>query len=77
MLEVDQDEQPEHGWLDSESELPVILSVDPTIELGVNMSFPPADLMQEARALITGNSSATGPAPYKGIIVGNGPQEGA
>jgi len=50
--------------------------VDPAIEMGVNVRFSPANLMQEARALITGNSSATGPAPYQGTLVGNGPQEG-
>jgi len=40
MSEIDPDDQPEPGWFDSESKLPGILSVDPTIELGVNMSFP-------------------------------------
>jgi len=64
MSEVDQDELFKHGWFDSESELPEMLSVDPTIELRVKMSFLSANLMQEARALITGNSSAMGPAPY-------------
>jgi len=37
MSEVGQDEQPEHVWFDSESELPGISSVDPPIELGVNI----------------------------------------
>jgi len=45
MTEVDQDELPEHGWFESESELPRILSVDPAIEVEVNMSFPPANFM--------------------------------
>jgi len=75
MSEVDPDDLPEHGWFDSESELPGISSVDPAIEQGVNISCPSANSLQEARALVTGNSSATGPAPYKGILVGNGPQE--
>jgi len=35
MSEVDLDDLPEHGWFDSESELPGISSVDPAIELGV------------------------------------------
>jgi len=75
MSEVDQDKLPEPGWFDSESELTGISSVDPTIELGVNMSFPSADFEQEVRALIIENSSATGPATNTGILVGNGPQE--
>jgi len=66
MSEVDTDDLTEHGWFDSESELPGISLVDPTIEL-----------MQEAGALKTGNSSAMCPAPYKGTLVGNGSQEGA
>jgi len=78
MSESDPDELPEPGWFDLESELPGILSVDPTIELGVNVSFPSANRIQEVRALIIGNSSATGTAPNTGILliqVGNGPQE--
>jgi len=74
MSEVDQDELSEPGWFDSDSELPGISSVDSTTELGINMSFPSADHRQEVRALITGNSSETGPAPYTGILVGNVPQ---
>jgi len=77
MSEIDTDDPPEPGWFYSESELPGISSVDPTIELGVNMSFSPADHIQEVRTLTIGNSSATGPAPNTGILVGNGPQEGA
>jgi len=77
MSEIDPDEQPEPRWFHSESELPGISSVDPSIELGVNMSFPSAEHIQEVRALIIGNSSATGPATNTGILVGNGPQEGA
>jgi len=77
MLEIDQDELPEPEWFDSEFKLPGISSVDPTIELGVNMSFPSADYIQEVRALVIGNSSATGPAPNTGILVGHVPQEGA
>jgi len=41
MPEVDPNELPEHGLFDSESEPRGISSVDPAIELGVNMSFPP------------------------------------
>jgi len=77
MSEIDPDDPPEPGWFDSESELPGILSVDPTIELGVNMSFPSADLIQEVRAIVIWNSSAPGPARNTGNLVGNGPQEGA
>jgi len=47
MSEIDQDELPEHEWFDSESELPGISSVDPAIKLGVNMSCPSANLLQE------------------------------
>jgi len=62
MSEVDTDDLPEPGWFDSESELPGISSVDSTIELKVNMSFSPADHIQEVRALTIWNSSAAGPA---------------
>jgi len=47
MSEVDTDNPPEPGWFDSESELPGILSVDSTIELEVNMSFPSAVHIQK------------------------------
>jgi len=40
------------------------------------MSCPSANLLQEATALVTRNSNTTGLAPYKGILVGNEPQEG-
>jgi len=46
MSEIDPNESPDHGWFDSESELPGISSVDPTLELGVNMSFPSANHIQ-------------------------------
>jgi len=69
--------RPTNGWFDSKSELPGISSVDPTIELGVNMSFPSADYIQGVRALNFANSSAMGPAPNTGILVGNEPQERA
>jgi len=65
MSEIDLNKSPDHGWFDSESELPGILSVDTTIELGVNMSFPSADHTQGIKALEIGNSSATGPAPIR------------
>jgi len=77
MSEVDPDEPPEPGWFDLKSELPGISSVDPTIELGVNMSFPSADHIQEVRALVIGNSSAMGRVPNTGILVGHRLQEGA
>jgi len=34
MSEIDPDKLSEHGWFDSESELPGISSVDPAIEPG-------------------------------------------
>jgi len=71
MSEIDPDEPPEPGWFDSESKLPGISSAEQTIELGVNMSFPSANPIQKVRALIIENSSATGPAPNRGILVGN------
>jgi len=77
MSKIDPDEPPEPGWFASESELPGISSVDPTIKLGVNMSFTPADHRQEVRALIIGNSSTTSPAPNTGILVGSRPHEEA
>jgi len=77
MSEIDLNKLPDHGCFDSESELQGISSVDPTIELGVNISFTSADHIQGVRALNFGNSSATGPAPNTGIPVGNVPQEGA
>jgi len=73
MSEVDPDELPEHGWFDSESELPGISSGDPAIELGVNMSFPPVDFMQEDRVILTRNSNTTAPAPYQGCTMGHIP----
>jgi len=73
MWEVDLDELPEHRWFDSESELPGISSVDPAIELWENVSFPPASLMQEARAIVTGISNTTASARYQGCTMGHVP----
>jgi len=77
MSEIDHDELPDHGWFDSESELPRISSVDSTLANCVNVSFPSADHIREVRALEIRNRSATGPAPNTGILVGHGPQEWA
>jgi len=77
MSEIDHDELPDHGWFDSESEFPGISSVDSTLAVGVNVSFSSADHIQGVRALDFENSSATGPAPNMGILVGHVPQEGA
>jgi len=66
MSNSDTEEQPNTGWFDSESELPEISSVDPTIELKVNMSCPSASLTL-ARALEIGDSNTIGPAPNTGI----------
>jgi len=55
--------------------------VDPTVELGVNMSSPSAN-MTLARALEIGDSNTTDSAPNTGIPVGyvplggNGPIKG-
>jgi len=81
MSNSDTDELPNTGWFDSESDLPEISSVDPTIELGVNMSSPSAS-MTLARALKIEDSNKTGPAPNTVIPVGyipmggNGPIKG-
>jgi len=72
MSEID-----DQGWFDSESKLPGISSVDSTLAMGVNVSFPSADNIQGVRALEIGNSSATGPAPNTGLLVGHVPHEGA
>jgi len=61
MSDIDHDELPDHRWFDSESELPGISSVDSTLDLGVNVSFPPADHIQGVKALDFGNSNTTGP----------------
>jgi len=54
------DELPNTGWFDLESDFPGISSVDPTIELGVKMGSPSAN-MTLARALEIGDSHTTGP----------------
>jgi len=56
MSKIDPGELLEHGLFDSESKLPGTSLVDPAIETGVNMSSSSANLMQEARAILTGNS---------------------
>jgi len=68
MSDSDLEELPNTGWLDSDSELPGIFSVDSTIAMGVNVSSLAADQMQ-VRALDFGDSSTTGPAPNTGIPV--------
>jgi len=75
MSESDHKELPDHEWFDSKSELPEILSVDSTLAIGVNVSFPSADHTQGVRALDFGNSNTMGPAPNTGILVGHVPQE--
>jgi len=77
MSESDNEELPNHGWwFDSESELSRISSVDSTLAMGVNVSFPYAAHIQGVRALDFGNSNTTCPAPNTGILVGHVPQEG-
>jgi len=68
MSEIDHDD---YGWFHSESELPEMLSVDSTLVMGVNVSFPSADHIQGVRALDFWNNSATGPTPKIGILVGH------
>jgi len=76
MSEVDPDVLPEHEWFDSESELPGILSVDPAVELGVNMSSHSPNFMQKARVLVTGNSNTTASASYQSCTMGHVPLSG-
>jgi len=71
----DHEELPNNGWFDSEAELPRISSVDSTLAMGVNVISPFADQIQ-VRALDFGDSSATSPAPNRGIPVGNVPLGG-
>jgi len=71
MSEVDPDELPEHGRFDSESEPPEISSVDPAVELGVNMSSHSPNFIQESRVLVTGNSNTTASARYQGSTMGH------
>jgi len=72
MSDKDQDELPHTGWFDSESDLPGISSVDSTVDLGVNMSSPSANL-PHVEAMYFGDSNAMGPAHNKGNLVGNVP----
>jgi len=72
MSDIDPDKLPYTGWFDSESDLSGISSVDSTINLGVNMSFPPAN-QPHIRALDFGDSNAMGSAPNTGNSVGNIP----
>jgi len=75
MSNSDIEELPNTGWFDSESELPGISSVDSTLELEVNMNCPSANLTLP-RALETGDSNTTGPAPNTSIPVGYVPLGG-
>jgi len=72
MSDIDQDELPHTGWFDSESDLPGFSSVDSTIDLGVNVSSPSANL-PHVEAMYFGDSNAMSPAPNKGNSVGNVP----
>jgi len=81
MSNSDTEELHNTGWFDSESELLGISSVDSTLELGVNMSCPSANLTL-ARALEIGDSNTTSSDPNMGISLGyvplggNGPIKG-
>jgi len=74
MSDSDLEEPPNNGWFDSESELPRISSVDYTQTLGVIVSFSSAN--RNIGALDFGDSSATGPAPNRGIPVVHAPLGG-
>jgi len=73
MSDSDIEEPPNNGWFNSESKLPRISSVDSTQTLGVIVSSPFGNWY--IGALDFGDSSATGPAPKRGIPVGNVPLE--
>jgi len=75
MSNNDQEELPNNGWFDSESDLPGISSVNSTLAMGVNVSPPSAN--RHIRALDFGDSSKTSPAPNKGTPVGHAPLKGA
>jgi len=74
MSNSDQEDVPLANWFDSESDFPEISSVNSTLELGVIVSSPSANAIQ-VRALEVKDSSALGPAPSKGNLVGHVPLE--
>jgi len=59
MLDSDQEELPNNGWFDSESDLPGISSVDSTLAMGVKVRSHSAN--RHIRALDFGDSSTTSP----------------
>jgi len=63
MSDSDHEELPNNGWFDSGSDLPGILSVDSTLDMGVNVSSPSAD--RHIRSLDFGDSSTVGQAPIR------------
>jgi len=74
MSDSDQEELPNNGRFDSESDLPGTSSVDSILAMGVIVSSPSAN--RHVRALDFGDSSTTGPAPNTGIPVGHVPLGG-
>jgi len=74
MSDIDQKGPLDSEWFDSESDLPGILSVDSTTTMGVNVSTPSANI--HIRAIETGNSNTTGPAPNTGMSAGYAPPIG-
>jgi len=74
MSNSDLEEVPFTNWFDSESDLPEILSVNSTLELGVNVSSHSANTIH-VRALEVEDSSAMGSVPNKGNLVGHAPLE--
>jgi len=74
MSDTDYDKPQFPRWFDSESDLPQNLSVDSTIELGVNVSIFSANQTQ-TRALYFGDSNIASPTSNRGTSVGHVPLE--
>jgi len=71
MSDIDQEGPLNNEWFDSESDLPGISSVDSITTMGINVSTPSANI--HIRAIETGNSNTTGPAPNTGMSAGYAP----
>jgi len=76
MSDSDSDRPTHTGWSDYETDLPVNLSVDSTIEPGANVCSPFAD-QTETRAMECWDLLPTASAPNKGNLVGHAPSEEA
>jgi len=70
MSNSDLEDVPHTGWFDSESDFPEISSLDSTLELRVNVSYPSANPIH-VRAPRIEDSSAVGSVRNKGSPVGH------